>query len=234
MTRAGAALLLALQAGAAGCGPAAPPAAGPPPAAVVPAAAAVPPAPVVPPVIARELATLCDAPRLARLPDGSPPEVQAQAVARFAEENVHAAEVKALLAGAPEQLGARLAEAARRAGITDCLLLRWRPGAAASAPAPAGPLDGRAVQQVIQARLAEVRLCYERALLDHPALRGTVTVRFTIAADGRVSSAEVASATTGNASLESCIVRAAARWTFPRPADGQPVTVEYPVVLATP
>jgi TonB family protein len=87
------------------------------------------------------------------------------------------------------------------------------------------------VRRVVRSHLAEVRYCYETALLGAPDLAGRVAVRFVIASSGAVDEAGVVTSTVGRVALDRCIERAVRRWAFPPPDDGLPVVVSYPFVL---
>jgi TonB family protein len=115
---------------------------------------------------------------------------------------------------------------------------------AASQPAEMEPVPERAreperpdllsrttIQRVIRLHKKEVQLCYERELHNKPDLGGRVTLHFSIGATGQVVAAHVSQSTLQNASAERCIVQAVKRWTFPKPADRQAVTITYPFVL---
>jgi len=92
-----------------------------------------------------------------------------------------------------------------------------------------GSLSREQVRRTIRRHINEVRFCYEQQLQGRPDLEGRVTVAFTISPSGVVQSANVASDSTGNGQVSSCISSAVRRWTFPEAAG---VTgVSYPFVL---
>ncbi|HEU4734017.1 MAG TPA: TonB family protein, partial [Kofleriaceae bacterium] len=105
-----------------------------------------------------------------------------------------------------------------------------KPDTAATAPAKPA-VDLAAVRAAARSQLAPVLQCYERGKMDDNNLRGNVTVRITIAADGSVASAQVASSTLGAPQVEACITHEVARWQLPGPADGVPVSLSYPFVF---
>ena len=99
----------------------------------------------------------------------------------------------------------------------------------AAAAAQAKPtLDIAATRAAVRSQLLPVQQCYERGKMDDGNLRGSVTVRITIAADGSVANAQVASSTLGAPEVERCITREVARWQLPRPAGEAPVSFSYP------
>jgi TonB family protein len=91
--------------------------------------------------------------------------------------------------------------------------------------------DTSLIRRVVRRHLNEVRFCYEKALLAAPALEGRVAMRFTVAGDGQVSSAEVHSSTLGAPEVERCIADAVERWQFPATPGGAPATATYPFVF---
>jgi TonB family protein len=104
------------------------------------------------------------------------------------------------------------------------------------APVPSaqpGQLGRESIQRVVQRHLREVKYCYETGLKRHPRLAGRLKVRFTINPKGRVVSSERLSSTLGNATVESCVLKATRRWVFPAPADGKPLKVVYPFVFSS-
>ena len=98
-------------------------------------------------------------------------------------------------------------------------------------PRPTGRgLDASEINRVITKRRSGIQNEYNVLLKNNPHLGGgKIVVRFVIAPDGRVTSAEVTSDTVGNAELSSAIVRRVRSWKFPR-ASGES-TVIYPFVF---
>jgi TonB family protein len=87
------------------------------------------------------------------------------------------------------------------------------------------------VNRVVVAHVAEVRFCYLSELPRAPGLGGgTVTVDWTIAPTGEVSTASVARSTLNNANVEACVVGRVKTWHFA--AVGSPVHVSYPFKFA--
>ena len=92
-----------------------------------------------------------------------------------------------------------------------------------------GVLSPAEVAKVVNRRLGAIKGCYERALRKNPNLEGKITIRFTIAGSGKVSTAR---ATTNELTpdVSNCIVGAFKRFRFPQP-DGGSLTVEYPFLF---
>jgi hypothetical protein len=97
---------------------------------------------------------------------------------------------------------------------------------AAPPPAP-GTIDQKAVTSVVRAHAAEVRACFDRAVMEHPELRGRLNVQATIDPDGHVLSASPTSTIENGARLQACVVGAFQNWTFPAPSGGVKGRVTY-------
>ena len=78
-----------------------------------------------------------------------------------------------------------------------------------------GSLDKAVITRVIRAHEAQVRYCYERRLMTTPGLAGRVSLRFAVAADGRVSSVTIDNDTVHDTELTACLVSRAKTWRFP-------------------
>ncbi len=94
-----------------------------------------------------------------------------------------------------------------------------------------GSLSKEVIRRVVRRHINEVKFCYEQQLNSRPDLQGRVTTRFVISPTGSVQSAMVGSSSLRNEAVESCIVRAVRRWTFPAPDGGGVVVVNYPFLL---
>lgn len=94
-----------------------------------------------------------------------------------------------------------------------------------------GSLSKEVIRRVVRRHINEVKFCYEQQLNARPDLQGRVTTKFVISPTGSVQSAMVASSSLRNEAVESCIVRAVRRWTFPAPDGGGVVVVNYPFLL---
>ena len=112
---------------------------------------------------------------------------------------------------------------------------RSQPVAPASAPAPertseSGTLDRAAIQRVLHEHMREVQSCYERELVKRPELAGKLVFDWTIAQNGSITSARLASSTMGSAEVATCILRLMRGWRFP-PHQDQPLKVRYPFIF---
>jgi hypothetical protein len=99
----------------------------------------------------------------------------------------------------------------------------------ADAARPGEGLSGAQIQRVVMARTGAYRACYESAAARDPSLRGNVTVVFTIAPDGSVSSASIGSSSLSNPRVEGCVLRQFKRLTFPKADKG--TNANYPLVF---
>jgi hypothetical protein len=96
-----------------------------------------------------------------------------------------------------------------------------------------GGLDSMVVQQIVQERLAEVRYCYENALLSNTLLAGKVSTSWTILSNGDVSNLEAVSDNPNMQQIFGCIRDRINRWKFPEPKGGGVVKVKYPFVFSS-
>ena len=93
------------------------------------------------------------------------------------------------------------------------------------------PRTYESIAQVVEKFKGGVSIIYNRALRRDPTLRGTVTVEFTIAADGEVIDSKIASSTMDDPALEEAIARRVLGWRFPPIEGSGDVTVVYPLVF---
>jgi hypothetical protein len=80
----------------------------------------------------------------------------------------------------------------------------------------AGGLPPEVVQRVVRSSFGRARKCYETARAKNPAAAGTITVTFTIRADGSVGSSDGAG-DFPDAAMVSCVARAILQLSFPKP-----------------
>jgi len=92
-----------------------------------------------------------------------------------------------------------------------------------------GGLSKEVIRRIVQQHRGRIRHCYEAALRTAPELSGRVTVKFVIAPQGNVQSAEPAGNTTGDDTLAQCITAVVKRMSFPQ-ADGV-TACTYPFML---
>jgi serine/threonine protein kinase len=90
------------------------------------------------------------------------------------------------------------------------------------------------VQGVVSNQSSDLSRCYEAERADAPDLEGKVTIRFNISSYGTVIGASVVDSDFPGRRIGSCVAAAALMWTFPKPADGEPVEVAYPITFAPP
>ncbi len=98
-----------------------------------------------------------------------------------------------------------------------------------------GPDNGRlapvVIQRIVRSRFDQYQRCYEAALSRKPDLRGRVTIRFVIGADGSVSDLRDDGSTLPDPEVVACVMKGFAGLSFPVP-EGGPVTVVYPIAFA--
>lgn len=86
---------------------------------------------------------------------------------------------------------------------------------ATGAAAARGSLTSDQVRRVVLAHVGAVRACYETEAQKNPALKGGMSVQWTVAPDGSVMGASLAGSSLGNPRVEGCVVRQVQRWKFP-------------------
>jgi TonB family protein len=90
---------------------------------------------------------------------------------------------------------------------------------------PADP-DKAVIRSFIHANRGKLQYCYEKALLLESDLAGTVTVKFTIDASGKVTAA----AASGLAKVDACVAQVIRDIAFDKPSTGK-TEVNYPLVF---
>lgn len=108
------------------------------------------------------------------------------------------------------------------------------PDATVASSVVVGSLDKSLIADVIARNRLPIRYCYQRELQKRPSLAGTVRMRFTVAADGSVSTAAVGESTLGSPEVEDCLVRLVQRMQFSPVPGGGVVSVTYPFTFAAP
>lgn len=94
-----------------------------------------------------------------------------------------------------------------------------------------GGLDKEIIRRVVRRHVNEVKYCYEQGMRANPTLGGRVVVSFTIGRNGEVLSSVLQSSSLRSVAVESCVVQAVRRWTFPQPSGGGLAIVSYPFLL---
>jgi hypothetical protein len=90
-----------------------------------------------------------------------------------------------------------------------------------------GKLDPKLIQSTVRANFGQLRQCYDAGLKKDRALRGRISIRFVIARDGSVPSAQVAE-TELPEFVSQCVLAAFRGIAFPKP-EGGIVTAVYPI-----
>lgn len=104
-----------------------------------------------------------------------------------------------------------------------------------------GAMDKSLVDAVIKRNMAQIRSCYQKELPTTPDLKGTVTIKFTIAKDGTVSKAEIKTGQDSDGQeftswnhpevgqrVGDAICARFLRFQFPEPKGGGIMIVSYP------
>jgi TonB family protein len=94
-----------------------------------------------------------------------------------------------------------------------------------------GSLDAEKIREVVSSHKADLRSCYERAVLDNPTLSGSCTVRIVVDKSGTVGSASIHDSSLRSLSMHRCVLEVVRTWHFPSPADGRAAAIEYPLAF---
>ncbi len=93
-----------------------------------------------------------------------------------------------------------------------------------------GHADLASIAREIRSRRRAIAACYERALKTTPTLAGKLVVRFSIAAAGNVTAADIDDDTLGAPEIGACVRALVLRWRFAPPADA-PVELSFPFLF---
>jgi hypothetical protein len=98
-----------------------------------------------------------------------------------------------------------------------------------------GTVPAASVKQRVTAAMPAITACYERALSQHPALRGNLLIQFVVAADGSVASAtpRPIADPIEDESVIACIASEFRKLSFPKPS-GDRAVVTYPLHFEPP
>ncbi len=99
-------------------------------------------------------------------------------------------------------------------------------------PKAEAKLDQQVIVKTVQAKMAEVKKCYEDASLEKEGLEGTLRVAIVIASSGAVKEATVKDSSTKSAFLDGCVVGRVKTWLFPKPEGPGEVAIIYPFAFA--
>ncbi|HSD87297.1 MAG TPA: AgmX/PglI C-terminal domain-containing protein [Kofleriaceae bacterium] len=92
-------------------------------------------------------------------------------------------------------------------------------------PNAVGGLDKTIIRRYIKRNVDKIAYCYEKQLLAHPGIEGTVSIQFFISPDGSVKSSNGAGF---DGEVASCVAGVVSAIEFPRPDGGGGVQVNYP------
>lgn len=104
------------------------------------------------------------------------------------------------------------------------------PSLAADVP---GGLDKGVIDETVKKALPDISGCYDAEVKKaKKEISGSVSMKFTISPDGKVSEAKVAESTLKNEAIETCLANVIKATPFPAPAGGGVVEVSYPFAFA--
>lgn len=108
-----------------------------------------------------------------------------------------------------------------------------RLGTPSTAIPKSGELSGELVRRQLRRHIREIKACYEPLMVGRAPLHGKLVLEWTIALDGTVKAAKLASSTfTPPAGLISCVLGKVRSWRYPRPAP-RAIVVRYPFLFTT-
>ncbi len=93
------------------------------------------------------------------------------------------------------------------------------------------PCDKAAIRKGIADHAAEVTGCYQLRVNELPELEGKITVAIVIEGDGRVSSAQIKSATLEDPQMQSCLLARIRNWQFPENPAKAACLIDYPWIF---
>lgn len=86
------------------------------------------------------------------------------------------------------------------------------------------------LKSVVRRRAGAIRACYEKRLQLKPNLKGKISVRWTIALDGKTTGVSITSNSLGDSQVSNCVARVLRRMRFRKPEGGICV-VQWPFVF---
>ncbi len=89
-----------------------------------------------------------------------------------------------------------------------------------------------AIREVMLGHVPAIQYCYERELKRDPGLKGKVSVRITVSADGPVTAVEILDSTLNNTRVERCILARIRLWKDFRPIDPTEGNITFRQVYA--
>jgi len=87
-------------------------------------------------------------------------------------------------------------------------------------------LDKTQIDRVVKRRSFEVKPCLD-------GFQGKVFLTFRILGSGAVDGVKIDAGRDPSSDVADCVEKKVVRWKFPKPRDGQPVPVQFPLVFAT-
>src|ERR1041385_6451561 len=91
-----------------------------------------------------------------------------------------------------------------------------------------GELDKAIIRRYIKRNIEKIAYCYDKELLAHPGIEGTVSIQFFISPTGSVTTSNGSGF---NSDVSSCVAGVVGAIQFPRPDGGGGVPVNYPLTV---
>jgi outer membrane biosynthesis protein TonB len=96
-----------------------------------------------------------------------------------------------------------------------------------------GTMDRAEILKVVNAHLAEIRRCYQKAVMGGESASGKAVFEWTIKGAGAVAGVRVKVSSLKNPTVESCIMDRIRTWKFPAVKGGGSVIVSFPFVFSS-
>ncbi|MBI5193626.1 MAG: energy transducer TonB [Nitrospirae bacterium] len=85
------------------------------------------------------------------------------------------------------------------------------------------------IKEVLTSYSGSIAFLYRKALRDNPALKGTITVEFTIEPTGKIINARIASSTVNDHEFEDEVLKCIQTWRFPPFPNSGKTVIKYPL-----
>lgn len=94
-------------------------------------------------------------------------------------------------------------------------------------------LTTKEITDVIQANNGDARACYEKLLETENDAAGKVKIRFLIGLKGKIEASQIEQNTFKSKTLGNCLREKMKAWVFPKPREGEKVSIAYPFEFKT-
>lgn len=92
--------------------------------------------------------------------------------------------------------------------------IKFEKGSVSGRASKATSRSAEAIGAVVNQHTDAIESCYKKEARINPNLKGSISIQFTIKADGKVSNVRIANSSLQNRKVESCVKRRVSRWRF--------------------